>query len=397
MAEWHGALESVGARVTWSKTFRGRSVLVTGHTGFKGSWLALWLDHLAARVDGYALPPPTNPSNFVTSEIRNLMAHETTRDVRDLAQFQAAVKACQPEVIFHLAAQALVQRSFADPRTTLEINIMGTVNVLETVRNLGRPCVVIVVTSDKCYENSNSCAPHREGDALGGSDPYSASKACTEIVTQAYRKTWFPPEEILHHGVRVASVRAGNAIGGGDWASDRIVPDTVLAMVSKKRVTLRNPDSFRPWQHVLDPLAGYLMLAGRLLTNAEPELCSAWNFGPDADGGATVRELVEELARTWTGVRCENSNDTERLPEERELRLSNDRARTELGWRPRWNFQESVKRTAEWYKSFYADPSRSTRDLCLQDILEYESANSNPWDRSNSGSQEATTSSPGRG
>jgi CDP-glucose 4,6-dehydratase len=376
----------------WRDSFRGRNILITGHTGFKGSWLALWLDHLAARVDGYALAPPTNPSNFVTSGIRNLMAHETNEDVRNSAQLQAAVNACKPDVIFHLAAQTLVRQSYADARTTFEVNIMGTVNVLEAVRNLGRPCVVIVVTSDKCYENADSPAPHREADALGGHDPYSASKACAEIVTQAYRKSLFPPGEMLSHGVRVASVRAGNAIGGGDWAADRIVPDTVLAVVSNRSVALRNPGSFRPWQHVLDPLAGYLMLASRLLTSDEPELCSAWNFGPDAEGGATVRELVEELLRTWGDGRCEDANSADRFHEEQILRLCNDRAREGLGWRPRWNFEESVKRTAGWYKSFYAAPSRSTRDLCLQDILDYESAVSNAWSPRDSGLERATPS-----
>jgi CDP-glucose 4,6-dehydratase len=375
----------------WGETFRGRNIFVTGHTGFKGSWLALWLGHLEARVDGYALPPPTKPSNFVTSEIRNLMVHEANEDVRDFPRLQAAVAACQPDVVFHLAAQALVRQSYADARATFEINIMGTVNLLEAVRSLGRPCVVIVVTSDKCYENAEAHAPHREGDPLGGRDPYSASKACAEIVTRAYREAWFRPEEIFNHGVRVASVRAGNAIGGGDWAADRIVPDTVRALVSNKPVTLRNPDSFRPWQHVLDPLAGYLKLASRLLTSDAPELCSAWNFGPDAKTGATVRELVLEFMRTWGAGRCENANGAERLPEEQELRLCNERARGQLGWSPRWNFDESVKRTAEWYKNFYAEPSRSTRGLCLRDILEYESATSNAWSPTDSGLQEAIT------
>jgi len=251
---------------------------------------------------------------------------------------------------------------------------MGAVNVLEVVRKARRPCVVIVVTSDKCYDNSNSSAPHREGDALGGHDPYSASKASVEIVTQAYRKSFFPPQELPRHKVSVASVRAGNAIGGGDWAADRIVPDTVRALAVNRPVVLRNPKALRPWQHVLDPLCGYLMLAGRMILSEEPGLCSAWNFGPGPASTVTGQQVVEELFRNWGSGRWEDANPVDRLREEQALRLSNDRAREELGWRPRWDFQESVRRTSRWYKSFYEDPSSSTRDLCLRDISDYESA-----------------------
>jgi CDP-glucose 4,6-dehydratase len=357
-----------------AEAFRGRRVLVTGHTGFKGSWLALWLEHLGAQVSGYALPPPTTPSNFVSSEVANLLVRETMADVRDLAQVQGAVSDCKADVIFHLAAQTLVRRSYADARTTFEINVMGVVNVLEAVRKSRRPCVVIVVTSDKCYENATGSRAHRETDALGGHDPYSASKASVEIVTQCYRKSFFPPQELARHGVKVASARAGNAIGGGDWSADRIVTDTVMAVAANRTVAVRNRASSRPWQHVLDPLCGYLTLAGRLLASNEPKLCSAWNFGPDSASSATVQKLVKEFLRTWAGAGWEDASAPKELHEEQILRLCNDRAREELGWRPRWDFEESVRRTAAWYKAFYAAPAHSTRDLCLQDIVDYESA-----------------------
>lgn len=376
-------------QTNWAESFQGRSVLVTGHTGFKGSWLAMWLEHLGAQVSGYALPPPTSPSNYVTSAIGNLLVRETTADIRDLALLQAAVSQCKPDVVFHLAAQTLVRRSYTDARATFEVNVMGAVNVLETVRKMRRPCVVVVVTSDKCYDNATSPRPHREADPLGGHDPYSASKAAVELVTQAYRKSFFPPQDLPRHGVKIASARAGNVIGGGDWAADRIIRDAALALSENRPVALRNPESFRPWQHVLDPLCGYLMLAGRMLASDNPELCSAWNFGPDPAGTATVRDLVEEFLRAWGSGRWEPSDAPERLHEERSLQLSNERARGELGWRPRWDFEESVRRTAQWYKNFYAAPSQPTRQLCLQDILDYESADPNARDPRVSALQQA--------
>jgi CDP-glucose 4,6-dehydratase len=357
---------------------RGRHVLITGHTGFKGSWLALWLHHLGTRVSGYALPPATTPNNFTASGIGSLLAREIVADIRDLGVLQAAVNQCEPDVIFHLAAQALVRQSYADARLTFEVNVMGAVNVLEAVRKARRPCVVIVVTSDKCYDNPLPSRAHGEGDRLGGQDPYSASKAAVEIVTQAYRRSFFPVEHLARHGVKVASVRAGNAIGGGDWSADRIVPDTVLALSASQPVRLRNPRSVRPWQHVLDPLHGYLTLASRMLASDEPELCSAWNFGPDPANSASVRELVEQFLRAWGGGRWESSGDPTHLHEEQSLLLCNDRARAELDWRPRWDFAESVQRTAQWYKNFYHAPPRSARELCLQDICDYESNAATP-------------------
>lgn len=361
----------------WMESFRDRSVLITGDTGFKGSWLTLWLSRLGAHVSGFAIDTPTTPSNFVTSGIKELLVRQTYGDVRDPKQVEADVKSCQPDFIFHLAAQTLVRQSYAEARQTFETNVLGTTNVLEAVRCSRRPCVVIIVTSDKCYENRGSSHRHRESDPLGGNDPYSASKAAAEIVTHAYQASFFPPQESRNHGVKIASVRAGNAIGGGDWATDRIVPDTVRAVVANRALGLRNPDSIRPWQHVLEPLSGYLLLASRMFSSDDAALASAWNFGPNVQDEATVQDLANIFLRAWGSGQWEIASGEKPPKEEPVLRLCNDRARTELGWQPRWDFAESVRRTARWYQRFYAAPTRSTRDLCLEDILDYESADSN--------------------
>jgi CDP-glucose 4,6-dehydratase len=366
-------VEGLRAMKEWIHTFRERSVFVTGHAGFKGSWLALWLHRLGARVTGYSLSPPTDPSNFVTSGIEGLLARHVNGDVRDPQDLQEGIGACQPDVIFHLAAQTLVRQSYADTRATFEANVMGTVNVLEAVRNLRRPCAVIIVTSDKCYENRVSGRRHEEGDPLSGNDPYSASKAAAEIVTESYRTSFFPPENVRVHGIKLASVRAGNAIGGGDWAKDRIVPDSIKALIAGRPVSVRNPRSIRPWQHILEPLSGYLTLAARMLESNDAGLCSGWNFGPRAADEATVGDLVQMVLEVWGGTRWEQTNDANQPREEHVLRLSIEKAETELAWHPRWNIEETVRRTVEWYRTFHANPKRSTRDSCIHDIVEYES------------------------
>jgi CDP-glucose 4,6-dehydratase len=370
-------MESVESNVKGLESFRGRSVFITGHTGFKGSWLTLWLHRLGARVSGYSLLPPTDPNNFVSSRVKELLSRHTSADVRDTPQLQGAIEACRPDVIFHLAAQPLVRQSYLDPYHTIEVNVIGTTGLLECVRKLGRPCVVIFVTSDKCYENRDSARRHLESDPLGGSDPYSASKAAAELVIEAYRESFFRPDELQKHGVKIASVRAGNVIGGGDWAGYRIVPDTVKAVASNKPVSVRNPNAIRPWQHVLEPLSGYLMLAGRMLESDDPALCSGWNFGPDGTEEATVRDVVETLLQFWEGAKWEDASATIHPREEHMLRLSNDKARAGLGWRSRWSFQQAVQHAGRWYQRFYADRSKSTRDLCWQDISDYEAAAGN--------------------
>ncbi len=284
------------AALSWEQigpVFAGRSVFVTGHTGFKGSWLSIWLHCLGARVTGYALAPPTSPSNFEASAVGELLAAHHEADLRDSAGLQAALQGAAADVVFHLAAQPLVRQSYASPRETFDVNVMGTVNLLEAIRVLGRPCVVVVITSDKCYENREQTWGYREIDALGGHDPYSASKGAAEIAVAAYRNSFFPPGDLRRHGVKLASVRAGNVIGGGDWAKDRILTDVVRHLQAGQPVPVRSPWAVRPWQHVLEPLGGYLTLAARMLQSDDPAWCEAWNFGPVPGEEIPVSRLVE--------------------------------------------------------------------------------------------------------
>ncbi|HTV56189.1 MAG TPA: CDP-glucose 4,6-dehydratase, partial [Terriglobia bacterium] len=296
--------------MTVKNSFKNRSVLITGHTGFKGSWLAIWLHHLGAKVNGYSLPPPTIPNHFTTSGVRSLLASHYDGDVRDPIQLQAALEACRPAVIFHLAAQPVVRQSYVTPLETLEVNAMGVATLLDCVRKLGHHCAVVIVTSDKCYENHPSTEGHREDGRLGGHDPYSASKAAAELIAASYRQSFFPPDALEKHGVSVATVRAGNVIGGGDWAQDRIVPDIVRSLSNGQPIQVRNPGSIRPWQHVLEPLSGYLALASAMLSRPDPDWCSAWNFGPLAGGDASVRDLVETFCEAWGNGRWEDVSNS---------------------------------------------------------------------------------------
>src|SRR3954468_7395274 len=279
--------------------FRGKSVFVTGHTGFKGSWLSIWLKELGARVSGYSLAPPTSPSNFEASRVCELLDHHCVGDIRSAGGVREAIDAANPDVIFHLAAQPLVRASYESPRETFDVNFMGTCNLLEAIRVRCKPCVVVVITSDKCYEPVESAWPYREDDAMGGYDPYSASKGAAELLVASYRRSYFAPAQLDEHGVKLATVRAGNVIGGGDWARDRIVPDIVAHLSAGRPVPLRNPGAVRPWQHVLAPLHGYLQLAAQMLSSDDSELCSGWNFGPDDAGTSCVSELAERFCAAW--------------------------------------------------------------------------------------------------
>ncbi|MGH9445883.1 MAG: CDP-glucose 4,6-dehydratase [Terriglobia bacterium] len=374
-------------------SFKGRSVFITGHTGFKGSWLAIWLHRLGAEVSGYSLPPPTKPSNFEASFVRKLLSHHYDADIRDCIQLHAAMRVCSPDVVFHLAAQTLVRQSYRDPLHTLGVNVMGTASLLEAVRELRRPCVVIAVTSDKCYENSGPGRPHVESDPFGGHDPYSASKAATEILIAAYRQSFFPPEDLGRHGVKLASVRAGNVIGGGDWAAERIVPDIVRALAANEPVPIRNPSSIRPWQHVLEPLCGYLTLASRMLASDDPRWSSGWNFGPPARDEVAVREVVEPFCQRWGSMGWEDMSRVDAPYEEQALRLSTGKAANELGWQSRWSLAQAVERTCRWYQAFYAQPDRSTYKLCAEDIADYEANLSKKSPRSDRSSVAAHASS----
>ncbi len=324
--------------------WRGRRVFLTGHTGFKGAWLALWLHKLGAEVSGYALLPPTQPSLFEGARISELVT-SIMADIRDLPRLTAALRDANPELVFHLAAQALVRRSYADPIETFSSNLMGTVNLLDAMRSCPSVRAAVVVTSDKCYENRGLERGYVETDPLGGFDPYSSSKACAEIATAAYRRSFFGD------GPAVATARAGNVIGGGDWAIDRLVPDAVRAYCSGQPVRLRYPYATRPWQHVLDPLAGYLLLAEKLL---EGEVCAeAWNFGPADDHVAPVAQVVEALARKWGRDRAWEQ-DSGRHPHEAQLLgLDAGKAHTRLGWAPHLDMAQTIDWTAEWYLAWH--------------------------------------------
>jgi len=352
----------------------GRSVLVTGHTGFKGSWLTLWLDRLGSRVTGYALDPPTTPNHFEAARVAEVLAADLRGDIRDAELMGKAIEEAAPDVIFHLAAQPIVRQSLRAARETFDVNVMGTAGLLDAVVANAKPCVVVVVTSDKCYRNDGQVSAFRELDPLGGHDPYSASKAGAELVVDSYRSSFFPEGQIADHGVSVVTVRAGNVVGGGDWAADRIVPDAVRALSAGKDLLVRNPPSTRPWQHVLEPLSGYLTLAVRLLgdTNAS-EWSGAWNFGPLMSGEATVAELATGLVSAWGSGRWLPAGPASGLDvEAKTLRLDINKAVSRLGWVPRWEFHETVTRTIEWYRSYYQSPSGSMRTRSLDDIAAYE-------------------------
>ena len=346
--------------------YNGRRVFVTGHTGFKGSWLVSWLADLGAEVTGYALDPPTDPSLFDALDLSARLNH-VVADVRDRDRLFAEMADAQPSVVFHLAAQPLVRLGYAQPRETFETNIMGTVNVLEAARSCDTVCAVVVVTSDKCYDNPEDGRPFREGDAMGGRDPYSASKGCAELVAAAYRSS------ILCSGssAAVATARAGNVIGGGDWAEDRIIPDCVAALAVGRPIVVRNPEAVRPWQHVLEPLSGYLCLGARLLHHGH-EYAGPWNFGPvEADGARPVRWVVEYFLEEWGRGSWTTPDDPGSQPGEAHyLSLDSGKARGGLGWAPVWDAPAAVRRTAAWYREYYREDRAS--ELVSGELRSYE-------------------------
>ena len=332
--------------------WRGKSVLITGHTGFKGSWLSLCLDALGAHVHGFALKPPTRPSLYEMVELGKRIA-AVEGDVRDYGAFRSMLLESRPEIIFHLAAQSLVRRSYREPLETYSTNVMGTVHLLEAVRELKLECAVINVTSDKCYENDDLQHRYREDDRLGGKDPYSNSKACAELVTSAYRESFFAVADIPGPRVSLASARAGNVIGGGDWAADRLLPDCVRAILSGEAIRIRNPDALRPWQHVLDPLCGYMLLAEELCGDARV-FSRGWNFGPDEVDSWPVGMIVAKIVELWRdsgGNPVQVDLETERQPHEaRRLELDCTLAKEKLGWRPALPLATALEWTVDWYR-----------------------------------------------
>ena len=341
--------------------FKDKKILVTGHTGFKGSWLSLWLHNMGAEVIGYALPCERLIDNFalcgLTDKIINIQG-----DVRDKEHLQQVFNLYQPELVFHLAAQSLVRLSYQQPADTFETNISGTVNVLESMRNSDSVHVGVIITSDKCYENKEQLWGYREGDPLGGFDPYSASKGCAEIITAAYRNSFFSAGEKA-----LSSVRAGNVIGGGDWSPDRIIPDCIRALRDQQEIQIRNPDSVRPWQFVLEPLYGYLLLASKML-EASQKYSGAWNFGPDFASVVPVKEMVNRLISIWGSGKWTDLSRALSVHEAELLSLDCTKAKTMLGWRPKLSLEQTLERTAHWYKEF---ETSNVYDLCVEQISDY--------------------------
>lgn len=336
-------METVGLnREFWE----GKRVLLTGHTGFKGSWLALWLRELGAEVTGFALDPATEPSLFELAQVGRDIK-DVRGDLRDLGALLEVVAEAQPEIVLHLAAQPLVREAYRDPLGTYSSNVIGTLNLLEAIRQIGGVRSVVLVTTDKVYANQEWPWPYRENEALGGHDPYSSSKACCELLAQSYTASFFPAASHAEHGLALATARAGNVLGGGDFAAERLIPDVLKAWSAGEPVVLRYPQAVRPWQHALEPLAGYLLLAHRLYSNG-PEFSGAWNFGPNEGDMCSVGDVVTHLSRQWPdapGMRVETSE----LHEAGVLRLDSGRARQLLGWRTRWSLRECLEHTLEWH------------------------------------------------
>lgn len=350
--------------------WKGKRVFITGHTGFKGSWLCLWLYSLGSEVTGYSLNPPTIPNLFELCKIDKLI-NSTISDIRDLKSLKEAIHSSQPEIIIHMAAQPLVRESYKNPIETYSVNVMGTVNLLEVVRNMKSIKVVINVTTDKCYENREWYWAYRENESLGGYDPYSNSKACSELVTSAYRNSFLNPENYDAHGVGVASARAGNVIGGGDWAPDRLVPDCVRALLADQKIIIRNPESIRPWQHVLEPLSGYLLLAQKLHEDG-PKYAEAWNFGPDDADAKSVEWIVKKICGKWGKNASYKIDKSKHLHEAHYLKLDCSKARAKLGWHSKWNLEIAIDKVIEWTKAY--KEHKDVRKVCLKQIEEYSSS-----------------------
>jgi CDP-glucose 4,6-dehydratase len=349
----------------WTAAYRGRRVLLTGHTGFKGGWLALWLARLGADVTGYSLPAPADrPTLFSTSDIRDCVRH-VEADVRDASRLRAVWEETRPDIVFHLAAQPIVRESYRSPLDTVMTNVLGTVNVLETARVLDEQVALVVVTSDKSYENVEQEQGYAEHDRLGGADVYSGSKAAAEVLISSYRRSFFEAQ-----GIAAASARAGNVIGGGDWSPDRIVPDAIRALMKGQAIEVRNPVAVRPWQHVLEPLSGYLHLGAELLSGRRRDVRDGWNFGPTVRNSRTVRELVELIVNRWGSGGWRDASMPGAPHEATLLRLDIRKAQTELGWGPRWSFEQAVAYTVDWYKASRQLPSMA--DYCRAQIDQYE-------------------------
>lgn len=346
-------------------------MFVTGHTGFKGSWLCLWLSSLGAKVTGYALAPPTDPSLFALCNIDSMMT-SIIGDIRDREKLRDAILSANPEVIIHMAAQPIVRDSYRYSAETYEINVMGTVYLFEAVKHAiqtGKQIRAVVnVTSDKSYENKEWHWGYRENDELGGHDPYSNSKACSELVTVSYMRSFFDPKNIRNHGVGIATARAGNVIGGGDWAADRLIPDCIRSIITNTPIMIRNHQAIRPWQHVLEPLSGYLVLAQKLVENGA-DFTGPWNFGPNQEDVRSVEEVVQHLCSKWGGGLSYQHHTETSVHEATLLRLDCSKAKIKLGWSPKWNFEMAIEKIIEWTRG-YTEAS-DVKEICFRQIQEY--------------------------
>ncbi len=356
-------------------SFSGRKVFLTGHTGFKGSWLTLWLHRLGAEVTGYALEPPTDPNNFTVSGIHELLARHHEADIRDERTLHAALLDAAPDVVFHLAAQSVVIRSYRIPRETFDVNVIGTAVLLDGLRKLEKPCSVVIVTSDKCYRNDERDQGYRECDAMGDYTPYGGSKGATELLVRSYRHSFFHPSRLAEHGIKIATGRSGNVIGGGDWTEDALVADMVRALSRGEPVKVRNPGARRPWQHVLQALSGYLTLAARMSESDDSDLCGGWNIGPLPGGELTVREMVERFLQEWGDGSYREAPDPDQPYEAGVLSLAIEKALEQLHWRPHWDVDEALRQTARWYRRYFdGGDVPAMRALGIAQIEEYERA-----------------------
>ena len=347
--------------------YKNKTVLVTGHTGFKGSWLSIWLQSMGAQVVGYALDPVTERDNFVLSGIGSKVT-DLRGDIRDKEELKRVMATYQPEIVFHLAAQALVRLSYEIPVDTYEVNMLGTINVLEAVKATPSVRVAMMITTDKCYENKEQIWGYRENEPLGGYDPYSSSKAACEIAIASWRNSFFNPNDHQKHGKAIVSMRAGNVVGGGDWAQDRIVPDCIKALESNQAVEIRSPKAIRPWQHVLEPLSGYLLLAQKAYE--EPAIyAEAWNFGPKSDSVATVWDVAQQVVSAYGSGKLTDASDQQTVHEARLLMLDISKAKFRLKWEPTLNIDETVRLTVDWYKRYKSEP---VYELCMEQIRYYE-------------------------
>lgn len=350
----------------FDRFYKGKRVLVTGHTGFKGSWLSLWLHELGAEVTGFALDPYTHRDNFVLSELSSKIK-DIRGDIRDAKCLDEVIQQVQPDIIFHLAAQPLVRLSYQEPVETYQTNVMGSIHVMEAFRRCASAKVAVMITTDKCYENKEQTVGYCENDPMGGYDPYSSSKGAAELAISSWRRSFMHPKDYEKHGKSIASARAGNVIGGGDWTADRIIPDCIRALEVDEAIAIRNPKAIRPWQHVLEPLSGYLLLAKKMWEDPT-RYCEGWNFGPEMESVENVWSVASKVIQYYGKGTLKDISNPHDLHEANLLMLNIHKAKSELGWQPRMNIDETVKMTVDWYRNY---PNQNVYQLCLKQIQQY--------------------------